>query len=266
MMNDKTLSKETILSLLTMEENEIFDIHIFDCVSSTNDVVKEMAMQNMKEGTVVIAKEQTLGRGRKGRSFYSPANTGLYMSILLRPVFTPQETTLLTPMTAVVVAEALEEICKKQIDIKWINDLLLNGKKICGILTEASIVSDGSGMEYVIIGIGINLSDPQNGFPLELSDIAGSVQINSSEQINQIVALILRKFKLYYLNFNKNDFFEKYKKRLFFLGKEIDIVSNNRVESATAVDINDSFHLIVKMSDGTFRELDSGEISIKPLF
>lgn len=263
-MNNETLSKEMILSLLTTEEADLFDIQICDCVTSTNDVLKEMAWKDVKEGAVLIAKKQTAGRGRKGRSFYSPANTGLYMSILLRPSFSPKQTALLTPMTAVAVAEAIEEITEEKIDIKWINDLLLDGKKICGILTEASIASDGSRMEYVIVGIGVNLSDPENGFPLELSDIAGSLKAESSELINHVASRILRKFMRYYLDFHVDDFFEKYKAHLFFLGKEIDVVSKNGTESAVALDINDEFHLIVQMKNGKYRELDSGEISIKP--
>lgn len=263
-MNNETLSKEMILSLLTTEEADLFDIQICDCVTSTNDVLKEMAWKGVKEGAVLIAKEQTAGKGRKGRSFYSPANTGLYMSILLRPSFSPKQTALLTPMTAVAVAEAIEEITEEKIDIKWINDLLLDGKKICGILTEASIASDGSRMEYVIVGIGVNLSDPENGFPLELFDVAGSLKTESSELINHVASRILRKFMGYYLDFHVDDFFEKYKAHLFFLGKEIDVVSKNGTELAVASDINDEFHLIVQMKNGKYRELDSGEISIKP--
>lgn len=264
-MDKKNLSKESMVSFFTAEESELFDIHIFDCVTSTNDVLKEMALNGAKEGTVVISREQTAGKGRKGRSFYSPADTGLYMSILLRPDFTPQQTALFTPMAAVAVVEALESLTGKKIDIKWINDLLLNGKKICGILTEASIVSDGSRMEYVIVGIGVNLTDPQTGFPLELADVAGSLEIESSDLINQVSSLILKNFMKYYLHFEVADFFETYKSHLFFLGKSIDVITGNAKESAVALDINDAFHLIVQMESGTLRELDSGEISIKPL-
>ena len=263
MMNNESLSKEKII-LLLKEKAVLFDIHVLDCVTSTNDILKEMTLHGAKEGTVVIAKEQSAGKGRKGRSFYSPANSGLYMSILLRPSFAPRQAALLTPMTAIAVAESIEELTDKKIDIKWVNDLLLDGKKICGILTEASIVSDGSHMEYVIVGIGVNLSDPKNGFPLELSDVAGSLHADSSRLINEVTAHILQKFMYYYLSFNAEDFFENYKSHLFFLGKEIDVISRNMVESALALDIDDEFHLIVRIKNGEIRKLDSGEISIKP--
>lgn len=258
--NDTFTIQEIVKNLKNLN---YFHIHLYDCVASTNDVLKDMAINGADSGTVVIAKSQTAGKGRKGHTFFSPENTGLYLSLLIRPSFSPMESVKLTPMSAVIAAEAIEEISGKSAHIKWVNDVLLDGKKVCGILTEASIKPDGKNMDYVIIGIGINLSSPEEGFPDELANIAGAVSSENDDFRAKSAALVLNSFIKYYKENNFSGFWEEYKKRLFFLGKEIEINSRSEQKTGIALDIDENYHLLVKTADGTIYSLDSGEISIK---
>lgn len=247
-----------------LDDPAFFDIYVYDSVTSTNDLLKEMALNGCKEGTVVVAKQQTAGKGRKGRSFFSPPDSGLYISILLRPELLPADVSLLTPMSAVVAAETIEHFGKIKADIKWVNDILISGKKVCGILTEATVTPNGQKMDHVIIGIGINLFAPENGFPEELRDIAGSVLTTGNDIRGSVIADVLNRFKKYYVAFSNKEFLTGYRDRLFFLGKEIEILSLKCNEIATALDITDDCRLIVKLKNGEIKYLDSGEISIKP--
>lgn len=159
-------------------------IYYYDTLPSTNDKAKELAAKGAPHGTVIIAGSQTNGRGRMGRSFYSPSGTGLYMSIILRPDISAELATCLTAVSAVAVHKTLYSLFNKETEIKWVNDLLLDSKKVCGILAEGAPLRSVSNtspnafaaIEYIVIGIGINLSD--SGFPSELAGIAGSLQLD----------------------------------------------------------------------------------------
>ena len=141
---------------------------------STNTALKAMAADGAPEGTVLIAGEQTAGRGRMGRSFYSPPDSGLYLSLLLRPDMSAVEATRLTACAAVAVAETIEALSGREAQIKWVNDILVDGRKVCGILTEASVDCENGMMRHVIIGIGVNTHVPKTDFPEELRSIAGA--------------------------------------------------------------------------------------------
>jgi BirA family biotin operon repressor/biotin-[acetyl-CoA-carboxylase] ligase len=157
------LSAQSITKYLE-EAASNFHIEMYKTVDSTNNKLKELARQGAPEGTVVIAKEQTHGKGRMNRSFHSPAETGIYMSILLRPKFSTADAILITTAAAVAVAQAVEAVAGREAKIKWVNDVFCDGKKICGILTEASVDIESGSLEYAILGIGINVIAPQNGF------------------------------------------------------------------------------------------------------
>ncbi|MGN1277316.1 MAG: biotin--[acetyl-CoA-carboxylase] ligase, partial [Floccifex sp.] len=158
------------------------DIHYQKEVTSTNTLVVQKAIKNEKEGYVLVSSYQTHGKGRTGHSFYSPSQSGVYLSVLLRPVDkTPMEATNITSMAAVAACKAIEDIEDVHPQIKWINDIFVNNKKVCGILTEASISMESKCMDYVVMGIGFNVYVPENGFPKELQDIAGSIFSHSIE-------------------------------------------------------------------------------------
>lgn len=268
------LSLNKITEYLT--EKSFFDIKIYDSLDSTSTFLRSLAENGEKEGTVIIAEQQTSGRGRLGRSFYSPKNSGIYMSILLRPStheinFDINRSIYITSATAVAVCRAIEKITKKDVAIKWVNDIYLNEKKICGILTEGSLNNKNTSFEYMIIGIGLNIRT--SSFPNELKNIASSLltpdDTDFTENIrNILVAEILNQFSSIYQNElsaspQKLEFLKEYKKRSFFLGKNINVIKNGTLHPAVAVDINDSCHLLVEYPDGSSDELSSGEISIR---
>ena len=249
-----------------LDHDPFFKIHVFKSVDSTNEVAKREALNGAGEGSVWLAEEQTAGKGRKGKSFFSPASTGIYMSLLLRPSFPPMTASLLPSAAATAVAVSLEEILGIKAGIKWVNDIFVEGKKISGTLTESAMSVENNGLDYVIVGIGVNLQRPENGFPAELETIAGSV-LETAEGYgdirNRVAAEILKRLSGYYRELERRSFLPEYKKRLFFLGNEINILLPRETITATALDITDDCHLLVQLDDGTVKELDSGEISIK---
>lgn len=262
MKREERISQEKIEEALK-DAHSFYQIEIKESVTSTNDLLMEAAKNGGREGMVLIAEEQTKGRGRQGKHFFSPLGSGLYMSILLRPTIPIEDVPLLTPMTAVAVAEAMEKVSSKKVGIKWVNDIFLNGKKICGILTEGALQAKGTAMDYVVVGIGINVTKPQKGFPDDLEAVAGALWEGEAGNASLLCAEILRNFRQGYARFSERTFLEEYKNRLFFLGKKIDILSSRGRESGVALDINDRCHLLVKTESGEIKELDSGEIHIK---
>lgn len=246
---------------ICMKTNNKYKIYYKKCVTSTNEILM-MNAKTEDHGTVLIVDEQTAGKGRKGRSFFSPADSGIYMSILLKPTFSTDETTLLTPMTATVVAQSIEELFGLRCDIKWVNDVLVGDKKVCGILTEASFSAAANRFEYVVVGIGINITPPKDGFPADIEDIAGSVSKTLPDK-NGLIIEILNRFYESYNSISERNFYDAYKERSRFLGKEIRILNRQGEETVTAVDITEDFHLLVRDKKGVLRELNSGEISIR---
>lgn len=237
-------------------------LEVFRCINSTNLALRERTQE--EEGLVLAAMEQTNGLGRLGRSFMSPANTGIYFSILLKPQIANQEVPLLTTIAAVAVCEAIEKYTDKKPQIKWVNDIFIDSHKVCGILTQAAFQMENLDPEYVIVGIGINLYMPTEGFGKELENIAGSVlQEQSGDIKNKILAETLNRYFYYYKNFAKKEFIAEYKKRSLVLGKGIRVVTKDGERKATALDIDDMCHLLVEYEDGTRENLSTGEISIR---
>ncbi len=236
-------------------------------LSSTNTVLREMAANGAAEGTVLIAQRQSAGRGRLGRSFFSPDGSGLYMSLLLRPAFAPAQAAILTTAAAAAAAIAIEQVSAKGADIKWVNDIFMEGKKVCGILCEAAFDASGS-LDFVIAGVGINITAPAEGFPPEISDIAGAVftHDNSPEEAKEhITATFLNTFTAFYANMDAREYFPEYKKRSFLLGREINVLRNGEATPATALDLNDECNLLVRYRDGREEYLNSGEVSIRAI-
>ena len=238
------------------------DLQIFDTVSSTNDLVKELAVEGKNEGLVVIASSQTKGRGRRGRSFFSPDQSGIYMSILLRPQdVLPGDALKITSMAAVAAALAIEDICDKTADIKWVNDILIDGKKVAGILTEASLSMENGRFEYVVLGMGVNIYPPDNGFPADILDIATSVLLEPQFGCkNKLVA----NFLAYFFNFYQHgiDYQNLYRSKSLVIGKDIWVIKGDERLAARAIDL-DGDQLVVEYLDHTIETLTSGEISIR---
>ena len=262
--------EDRIRSLLNNYAKDI-EIEIVKEIDSTNDELKRQAIDGQGEIKLLIAESQTKGKGTKGRSFFSPADTGCYMSFLLRPSYSAEECSLLTTAAATATALAIEMVTGNlqgttgiKTQIKWVNDVYIERKKVAGILTEASFRKDGSGLEYVIVGIGVNINPPNDGFPAEIENIAASITTEEPLYIkNALIAQIANGVVFFYKYLQKRLFIPEYKKRLFFLGEEITVTQGNETYKATAVDIDSMCHLIVKTPDGVEKTLHSGEISIK---
>ena len=174
---------------------ESYNVRVLDCAVSTNSLLWKQATQGEKEGAVIIAKRQTGGKGRLGRSFCSDEG-GLYMSLLLKPQLCPEDTALITPLAALSVAEALGDLFGIQADIKWVNDIYVNGKKVCGILTEASINPVQVKTDFVVVGVGLNVYAPCGGFPEEIKSIAGALlpyEADKDGLLNLLAAEIVKK-------------------------------------------------------------------------
>ncbi|MDF2541648.1 MAG: hypothetical protein K0S47_1366 [Herbinix sp.] len=242
-----------------------FTLDVRKTVTSTNTIAKEMASQGAKEGTVIIAKEQTAGRGRLGRSFYSPTATGIYFSVLLRPKLTIQDSMLITTAVAVIVAQAIERIAQVPVGIKWVNDIFIGPKKVCGILTEASINFENGGLEYAIVGIGINIST--NGFPEEIKEIAGAVFEEKPEDApvtSMLVADILNHIAKDIDILSSKEYLDEYRKRSFLLGQEVLVMKGSEILPAKAIAIDEKARLVVEYQNKEQEALVSGEVSVRP--
>lgn len=237
----------------------------FDEISSTNDMVKARAASGEEEGLVVIADRQTGGRGRMGRTFFSPGGSGAYFSVLLRPKLTPQESTLITTAAAVAVSEAIDEISGLKTGIKWVNDVFCGGRKLCGILTEAELLPDMSALSCAVMGIGINLTEPEGGFPQDIRNIAGSVfgKKAPEDARDRLIDMTLMRFAEYYRSLAEKPHFDEYARRLICMGREITVIRSDGARDALCTGIDEDFRLLVKYGDGAMEALYSGEISIK---
>lgn len=242
-------------------------IEVYPTVNSTNIIAREKAANGMPEGYVVFANTQTQGRGRKDRNFFSPCGTGIYMSILFRPVqYSLHEAVKLTTMAAVAVCEAIEEVSGEQAQIKWVNDVYVAGKKVCGILTEASCGLEDGHLEYAVVGIGINVTPPGEDFPNELKNIAGTIFGRAqADGKNRLAAEVLNKSMAYYNMLKDSNYINNYRRRSLVIGKEISIISLKGDKKAVALDVDADCRLVVKYENGMIEKLSSGEISIKIL-
>lgn len=240
------------------------DIKLFETLPSTNLKLKELAVNGAKEGTIIIANTQTQGRGRFTRRFFSPDSTGLYMSLLVRPKTSPADALLITTATAVAVAEAIDNYTDKKAQIKWVNDILLDGKKVCGILTESGLNTQTGLLDFAVVGIGVNISTPSSLFPDDIKEIAGSIFKEEIPYINEkIAAEIIKNFFKYYYVLEEKSYLSAYKERSAIIGKKINVIRNTTSIPAIALDIDDYCRLKVKYDTGEEAFLSSGEISIK---
>lgn len=261
--NNNRLSAEGIRPYLN--NRDVF-LKIYKEAESTNQTAKQAAVSKQAgHGSMVLAEHQTVGRGRRGRTFYSPEGAGLYLSIILEPGETLQESLLLTTAAAVAVHKAVQRLCNISLDIKWVNDLYLDNKKVCGILTEAITDFESGNIEFAIVGIGLNLYEVKGGYPPELQGIAGALypdedaasDVNRNHLAAEILNILLEETRHlslspYYIRHN------------IIPGKYIQILDGTRTRRAYARAIHPDGRLLVEEEDGTETLLSYGEVSVCP--
>lgn len=250
------LSKDEIKYYLKEYSDDI-NIIIYDSVDSTNNMLKRMFIDGIPDNTLIIADEQTNGKGRFGRSFYSPAKTGLYFSLLIKPELDTSAAVLITGVIAVAICRAIETLTSKHPGIKWINDIYMDNKKIAGILTEASSGFESGRFDYIIIGVGINIST--DNFPDELAEIAGS--LNSDISKNQLIGDILYNFYNIYYSLPDTEYMEEYRKYSILINHDISYNIENVTYNGKVIGIDDFGGLIISNSNG-ITTLKSGEVTI----
>lgn len=241
-----------------------FNFISFEEIDSTNNYIKEN-WEKRPDLTVVTAEMQTAGRGRTGKSFCSPKGTGAYFSLLLKNNISAEISKKLTVMAAVAVLDELKTVTQRDVKIKWVNDIYIDGKKVCGILTEGAVNPEKNVWNYAVIGIGINLKEPENGFPKEISDIVTTVferNCNETQKKNLIGGIVCRIYRM--VQGEDLGYIDRYRENSYLDGRKINIIRENSSESATAIHIDENCNLVVKKDNGEIETLFSGDVSIKP--
>lgn len=261
------MSKEELESLMNTEWAGK-TVCFYSETDSTNIQAKKLGEAGSPHGTLVVAEEQSAGRGRRGRAWESPAGSSIYMSILLRPEISPEKAPMLTLLMAYSVTEALEECENLSAQIKWPNDLVLNGKKIVGILTEMSTEIDY--INHVVIGVGINVN--MEHFPEELKEKATSLKIESGHTIRRspLIVCTMKKFEKNYKLFIETEDLsgirDAYNALLVNCQKQVRILGAKEQFNALALGINDGGELLVRREDGTEEAIYSGEVSVRGIY
>lgn len=239
--------------------------------TSTNTVLYEEGLAGRTEDCMLVAFRQTNGKGRRGREFYSPVDTGLYLSIFLHKELEVSKALLLTPLMAVAASEAVEKYIDDSISIKWVNDLYYKDKKVSGILTESSPLTSDGQTEFVVIGIGLNLFEPEGGFPEDIKGRAGAIFDKSIKNVTdmshdeltafkkKMAQTILERFEFHYSKFPNETPVEEYRKRSYISARWVQILDGPEV---FAEGISDDFGLAIQYRDGSKDILKAGEVSL----
>lgn len=237
-------------------------IDVFKTIDSTNNFAKSLAQLGAVHGTTVISEVQTQGKGRMGRDFYSPMGMGVYMSVIIRPKLSVEHSLLITSCAAVAVAEAVEKVAEIDCHIKWVNDIYAGGKKLCGILTEASVDVEQGGLEYAIVGMGINVQNVT--FPKNLADTATSVRLETDKPVSRSVltAEILNCLEERLETIRDKSFLDEYRRRSNVIGERIEVTHNDVSEQMDCTGIDEIGRLLVRLDSGEEKALTSGTIRI----
>ena len=238
-------------------------IHLHDTLESTNQTAKQLALEGAAHGTLVLAGHQTAGRGRKGRVFESPAGKGVYLSLVLRVSVPASEALAVTISAAVAVARAVKALCGLELGIKWVNDLYYQGKKVCGILTEAGTSVESGQLEWLVVGIGLNLTTSPADWPEELARTAGSLYPGGPAPVSRAVlaGAIARELLSLCPAF---DCLDEYRARCFVPGHWVTVCTGAETYAAKALSIDDAGRLVVEREGGRQVSLQHGEVSIRP--
>ena len=256
--------------------NNEHEIIVLPEVDSTNNEVKRRTMEGAPEGLVVLSEHQTAGKGRRGREFFSPRGLGIYMSMLFYPEGRKvQDVLSITAHAAVAVSRAIEKVCHKETQIKWVNDIILNDRKVCGILTEASADIETAGVDVVVVGVGINFHElKEEDVPEEIRGVVGYIMEEDEwGEVTrcELAAAVINELYSYYYDYPERSVMDEYRKRSLVLGKRVCFGTPGEVageigedwEEGLAVEIDDFGGLIVEMDDGSRRTLRTGEISLR---
>lgn len=231
-------------------------------LDSTNTRAKALAANGAPHGFLVIAESQTGGKGRMGRAFFSPEHSGVYMTYVLRPRMPAEKAVMLTSMAAVAVARAIESVADVKVGVKWVNDLYINARKVCGILCEASMDFETGQLEYAVLGIGVNVAAME--FPEALSAIATSIGNECGRPVsrNRLIAEISNQINALYGQLETLEFMAENRRRSIVIGRDVQVIRGGTSFTAKALDIDDQGRLVIRTADGVSR-VNSGEVSLK---
>lgn len=266
--NPDVLSASAIKSCLTGPAAGL-DLEVRDIVTSTNTLLKDNSSDYSGRDYMIAANEQTAGKGRLGRSFHSPSGDGVYFSLIVHPKMAANDAKYLTTAIATSVARAISDVCHMDAKIKWVNDIYVDNKKVCGILTEGAIDFETGGLEYAVIGTGINITEPKTGYPEAIKDVAGALyKADAPKGIkNQLVAQVLNYFYEYYEKLAQKTFLEEYINRSFLIGETVKVIGNitkpDDFYLAKVKEIDDDCQLVVVTEEGKEVTLATGEVSIR---
>lgn len=246
-----------------------WSVVVLEKVDSTNNVAKQLGAQGAPHGTVVVTERQTGGRGRLGRSFVSPPG-GVYLSVLLRPELPLERLMHLTALAAVATRRAIDDCCGLAPDIKWMNDLLWQDKKLCGILTELSCEAESGRLEYAVIGIGVNCNTRLSELPPEVQNRATSLREAAGREIdvNALAAAMIARLQELdaVLRGDRGPWMREYRGACVTLGKQVLLLRAGESRPAFALDVDDDAGLIVRYEDGTTGTVSSGEVSVRGIY
>lgn len=237
-------------------------LEVHSQLDSTNIRAKLLASQGAPHGYLVCADSQVSGRGRFGRSFFSPEHSGVYITYVLRPSLPADRAVNITSLAAVAVARAIETLCDADVKIKWVNDLYINDRKTCGILCEASLDFESGMLEYVALGIGVNVA--KTVFPEELKDIATSIENECGQPVSRsrLIAEISNQLDAMYDQLESCAFMAESRRRSLVIGRDVTVLRGEERYPAHVLDIDDQGRLVIRTDKGVSR-MGSGEISIK---
>lgn len=262
-----SISKQEIVSRL--QTNWIGrEVVFLEETGSTNVEAKMFADQGAVHGTLVVADSQSSGKGRRGRNWHSPKGSAIAMSLILKPELEPEKACMLTLLQAMAVAKALEDVCGIKPQIKWPNDILVNEKKVCGILTEMNL--DKTKISSIVVGCGINVN--QDDFPEEIADIATSLKIETKQTLcrAELIGYICKVFEEYFDNFmntkNLSGILNEYNTHLISKGRMVNVLDPKGEFTGEALGINAMGELLVKRADGKTVNVYAGEVSVRGIY
>ena len=260
--------KEKILSHLPTECPWRDTLYWYSQIDSTNTQAKLLAKQGASQGTVLVAGNQTAGRGRMGRTFQSPDGQGVYLAVILRPNCAPTELMHLTCAVGVAMVNAVEKVCGIRPQVKWINDLVIGSKKLGGILTEMSLANGL--VDYAVVGIGINCLQKQQDFPAEIAELATSLSLACGKAVSPQRLAAAMICELYAMSrtllTEKGQWMAAYKANCITLGKDIQVIRSDCILSGKALDIDADGGLVVQYADGSIQTVASGEVSVRGMY
>lgn len=247
------------------------ELQCFDEIDSTNNYAKRIALSGAPDGTVIVADCQTAGRGRMDRSFQSPKGKGIYLTALLRPELPPERLLPVTALAGVAVCAAVERVCGVRPGLKWPNDPVLGSRKLCGILTELSVEAETGRVQYLVLGIGVNVLQTAEDFTPEVAEMATSLAMALGRPVSRpaLAAALIEELDRLYTALRAGDLSEylaAYRRDCVNLGKAVQLISPAGRETVTAVGIDGDFGLVVRGADGEERAVRSGEVSVRGLY